>query len=116
MRQGVVRHWLRDAKAAAGWYSRENGERRGETQEVWSPVKGARQEVGGRVEPAHAICDGAYACDGLVLLLGWTLLLRQVVWDVRVLLYQNHRVLLERYNQLHKGRGEIFIKKTKQQK
>lgn len=53
----------------------------------WSPVKGACQEVGGRVKPAHAICDGAYTRDGLVLLLGRTLLLRQVVWDVCVLLH-----------------------------
>lgn len=66
----------------------------------WSPVKGARQEVGGRVEPAHAVCDGAYACDGLVLLLGRTLLLRQVVWDVCVLLHQHCRALLEWQYQL----------------
>lgn len=69
----------------------------------WSPVKGSGQEVSSGAEPAHAICDRAYACDSLVLLLGWTLLFRKVVWDVRVLLYQHSRVLLEGHHPLHKA-------------
>ena len=48
MRQGLVQDEAeKDAKAADGWNFRENGERRGKHRK-WSPVKGARQEVGGR--------------------------------------------------------------------
>lgn len=79
-----------------------------EKHRKWSPVKGARQEVGGRAEPAHAVRDGADARDCFVLLLGRTLLLGQVVWDVGVLLYQLRRVLLEWQDQLHKDRREKY--------
>ena len=83
------------------------GSARGENGK-WSPVKGTRQEVGGRAEPAHAFCDGADARDSLVLLLGWTLLLGQVVWDVRVLLHHSCWILLEGYHQL----GTKGVKKS----
>lgn len=88
----------------------ENGERGGEHRKR-SPVKRASQEVGGRAEPAHAVCDGAYTGHSLVLLLGRTLILRQVVWDVCVLLYQHCSVLLEWHHQLHKYKSDTLQKR-----
>lgn len=67
-----------------------------------SPVERARQEVSSRAEPARAVRDGSYTRDRLVRLVGWTLVLGQVVWDVRVLLYRDRGVLLEWYHQLDK--------------
>jgi len=72
VRQGLVRD---KAERRSGFSWMTNGGQR-EKHRKWSPVKGACQEVGGRVDPAHAVCDGADACDSFVRLVGWTLLLR----------------------------------------
>lgn len=67
-----------------------------------SPIERASQEVGGRVEPAHSVGDGAHARHRLVRILRRTLLLGQVVWNVRVLLHRRGAlaVLLEWHDQL----------------
>lgn len=62
---------------------------------VGSPVKWAGQEVGGRVQPAHAILYGAQSCHSLVLLRRRALVLRQIIRQIYVLLDHHIWILLE---------------------
>lgn len=60
-----------------------------------SPVERAGQEISGSIEPACTLLRGAHTRHCLIRLLGRTLLLGQVVWEVYILLHWHQAVLWE---------------------
>lgn len=78
-----------------GWFEQRKGTAVGRGGSVGSPVEGAGQEVGGGSEPAGSLLARSHPANCLVGFWRRTLLLREVLWQVHVLLHLHRTALRE---------------------